>query len=57
MAKEAEIREMTSRMVPMRRVVRVPYLRVVMVAMGERKRAQEMDSEPTNAYCRYVAPG
>lgn len=56
-AKEAPIRERVSRKTPTRRVVRVPWMRVRIVARGETKRAWEIERPPTKAKSRGVAPG
>jgi hypothetical protein len=56
-AKDAAMNDAVSKKTPIRRVVRVPYKRVVIVATGEMISAWEMDSPPMNAYSRAVALG
>jgi hypothetical protein len=55
--KEAPMKDMVSKKTPIKRVIRVPKIRVVAVAMGETKRAWLMDRPPMKAYSSGVAPG
>lgn len=56
-ANDAPIKLAVSNTMPMVSVTFVPNMRVVSVASGETSMAQEMDSEPTNAYSSALAPG
>ena len=56
-AKEAVSIDTNTRIVPMRRVGRVPSFRVDSETMGETKRAWDIDRPPIRAYCSSVAPG
>jgi len=47
--KEAPMKDKVSKKTPMRRVVRVPKMRVVAVATGEIKRAWLMERPPMKA--------
>jgi hypothetical protein len=49
--------DVASKATPSNRVVRVPKIRVVVVAIGEMSKATEIDSPPMKANCILVAPG